>query len=698
MSSISDSAASTTNQYAPKEGDGPVFADLKSAFELTVSDASSFVNQTKKNWQTRYCVWSGQSLDGKKHAREGQNPAPVPWDGASDLRVPLIDQAINDKVAADCLGFRKANLVAVPVEGNDVKRAKIVSGFMKWLLFTQVPEVDREVELLRNYVHEKGVGVMGVFWETDIQKTLETLTLEALLQAVPNVQAALTEPALEPDFIDLLRQAYPGTSKKKAKKMIEELKTEGKTTVCVNGAERQRPVLRALSLDEDVFVHPSVTDIENAPAIYRVQYYTPQTLRMKVATEGWDSAWVENAIESQRNKVATILPDANPNPTTRDYTTQDMKQRVTDLVGVIFAYQKLSDEDGVPGIFCTVFNPMVAPTEKHKGYAKFELLGYRHGEYPFVLFRREFLSRRILDTRGLPEPGRAFQDQLKACRDSRIDAASLSVCPPLMYPHGRPPASWGPGARVPERRPGEYHFGDRPAFDMNTTEVERGIIQSWKEYIGEATGDSDAGKAAMKSQWEVGRFLAQFSKVSRQIWSLYQQYGDDRQWFRVIGLRDAQQFQKGDANEQFDFYFSYDAVMNDVENMSAKLETMAKVISTFDRNGNVDFNEALQFAMETIDPTIAERIIQPAEQATQKAVEDEQSALAQIFAGIDKDIKLGAPPQVGMSIINGYAQQPEIQARMHGDKAFAGRLEKRAKQYQFQMEQQKNAQIGRMGA
>ena len=233
---------------------------------------------------------------------------------------------------------------------------------------------------------------------------------------------------------------------------------------------------------------------------------------------------------------------------------------------------------------------------------------------------------------------------------------------------------------------------------MNTTEVERGIIQSWKEYIGEATGDSDAGKAAMKAQWEVGRFLAQFSKVSRQIWSLYQQYGDDRQWFRVIGLRDAQQFQKGDANEQFDFYFSYDAVMNDVENMSAKLETMAKVISTFDRNGNVDFNEALQFAMETIDPTIAERIIQPAEQATQKAVEDEQSALAQIFAGIDKDIKLGAPPQVGMSIINGYAQQPEIQARMQGDKAFAARLEKRAKQYQFQMEQQKNAQIGRMGA
>jgi hypothetical protein len=51
-----------------------------------------------------------------------------------------------------------------------------------------------------------------------------------------------------------------------------------------------------------------------------------------------------------------------------------------------------------------------------------------------------------------------------------------------------------------------------------------------------------------------------------------------------------------------------------------------------------------------------------------------------------------------MSIINGYAQQPEIQARMQGDKAFASRLEKRAKQYQFQMQQQQNAKIGRMGA
>ncbi len=66
--------------------------------------------------------------------------------------------------------------------------------------------------------------------------------------------------------------------------------------------------------------------------------------------------------------------------------------------------------------------------------AKTGLLGYAHGEYPFVLYRREYLSRKLHDSRGLPEPGKPWQDQIKAHKDARIDAASLGVLPPICYP------------------------------------------------------------------------------------------------------------------------------------------------------------------------------------------------------------------------------------------------------------------------
>jgi aspartate/tyrosine/aromatic aminotransferase len=102
--------------------------------------------------------------------------------------------------------------------------------------------------------------------------------------------------------------------------------------------------------------------------------------------------------------------------------------------------------------------------------------------------------------------------------------------------------------------------------------------------------------------------------------------------------------------------------------------------------------------VSTIDPNIAERIIRPAQQGQQQIVQDEQQDLAQIFAGIPKNIKPGTPPQLGLQVIQQYLQQPDVQQRFQQDQPFRERLEARAKQYQFQLQQQQNAVIGRLGA
>jgi hypothetical protein len=703
MSSIDSNAISVPAdpglQLAPAENEGPNFGLLKKAFEDCVRDNQPYIDQCRLNYETRFALWNGQSADGKKHAREGSKISPTPWDGASDLRVFLVDNIINKKVAMEVMAFKRANLSAVPVESTDAARAQIVSNFMRWLIQTQIPEVDREIEIFSNYAKEKGLSAMGVFWEKRREKVLVNVKLTDLQQQFPqiDVQALIEDENAAEDLKMIFTEQY-GCSKGKASSMLKELRKNGETSVPMEGPERSYPIIRAFNLDEQLFIPSFSTDLEQAPGIYRVEYFTAEKLRAMVRDDGWDEEWVEAAIRTQRGRLITISPSEYLQPISRSFVYT--QQRFTDRIGVVFCYQRLSDEDGVPGIYCTVFHPHLPPDSKHEGYAKTGLLGYAHGQYPFILYRREYLSRKLHDSRGVPEPGKPWQDQIKAHKDSRIDAASIAILPPICYPQGRPPGRWGPGAMISERRANEYHYADRPAPDMNTENSENLLEASFKEYNGFASKEGDPSIDPIFNQFEVDKFLSCMAKVFRQVWKLYKQYGQDEVMFRVMGVKDADAsvFQKGDVNEEFDFYLSWDVQSTDFKKMSEKWTAIIQAAQSLDRDGVIDWSALCQMFIANIDPNAAERILRPVQAGQQKVVDDEHADLAQIFAGIPRNIKIGTPPQLGLQVMQQYLQQPDVQQRYAQDKNFKERIDARAKQYQQQMVQAQNAQIGRLGA
>lgn len=690
-----------TQQIAPKDGDGPEFTTLQKAFTTTVRDCQSFADQCRLNYETRYSVWDGQSDDGKKHTRDATTGEVVPWDGASDLRVYLTDTAIGFKTAQECMAFKRSNVVAVPIHTNDTARAKTVAAFMRWLIHTQIPDMDREIELCSQYKQEKGIAITGQFWETCQTKKIQRIKLEEFAQQYPDVDIVgmLNDPAQMEGLIDQTIQQL-GVGRRKAKAMMKELRDNGETSAAVAGKRRSRPVIRSFNLDEDIFIPPYATDIETAPHILRCQYYTAEQLRGFVNTDGWDEKWVEAAIAKLKGRLITQLPNQiSLMPISRNFVYR--YQQYTDLIGVVYAYQRLTDpDDGISSVYLTVFNPDLPPDREQPGYAKFGLLDYAHGQYPFVVHRREYLSRRVHDTRGIPEIGKPAQDQIKAHKDSRIDASSLAVVPPLMYPLGRPPSRWGPGARVPERRAGEYHYADAPKYDLNTTESEAGLKNDFREQLGIRTKDGDEVVSATLTQWEVDKWLTSWTKAFQQVWSLWQQFGDDEVYFRVVGLFSSQPalMQKGDPEEEYQFYLSFDTQDLDPEIKSQKLEKLVQIAQTSDRYGQVNWSEFLQVLMEAYDPQVAERVIMPKEQASEKAVEEEQEACAQMFSGFEKDIQIGASPEIGLSVLQNWMQQPDVATRMAGDEAFRARVEKRIQQYQFQLQQRENAVIGRLGA
>jgi hypothetical protein len=77
-----------------------------------------------------------------------------------------------------------------------------------------------------------------------------------------------------------------------------------------------------------------------------------------------------------------------------------------------------------------------------------------------------------------------------------------------------------------------------------------------------------------------------------------------------------------------------------------------------------------------------------------------RAALARMYAGVDQDVKeSGQAYDLRMQVLqNIIAGSPDAQEKLQNDPAFRARVEKRAKQLGFQMQQRENAIIGRLGA
>jgi hypothetical protein len=190
-------------------------------------------------------------------------------------------------------------------------------------------------------------------------------------------------------------------------------------------------------------------------------------------------------------------------------------------------------------------------------------------------------------------------------------------------------------------------------------------------------------------------------------WELYQQYGPDEEWFRVIGAgtQNAQKFNKKDFSGKFDFYLTLSDVGTSPDVFQAKLKAMGEIAAQFDRNGQVDYGKLLIRSFEMIDPVLAEDVLVPTEVAAKKEVTECHNDLAKMWAGIDLDAPTqGVNPQLRLQVMQQWMQGPQdnpaqdVQTRVANDPALQNRLKRYGDQLQFQIQQRDNALTGRLGA
>jgi hypothetical protein len=282
--------------------------------------------------------------------------------------------------------------------------------------------------------------------------------------------------------------------------------------------------------------------------------------------------------------------------------------------------------------------------------------------------------------------------QIKTERDSRIDRASLATLPPIMHPAGRPPSDWGPGRRVPYRRLGEIAFGPIPPRDDGSVEAELSMRGQADRAVGL---DLSNPLAVARQQFFITRFLDHVKDVLTMAWKLFQRMGPDEVFFQVTGNPNPQVMTKGSPDENFSITVSFDSLATDPDTAETQLKNMVSLVQ-LDRNGILDVNKLLEFTASAINPIFADYVLQPMEEAQQKVAKNVTDDLAKIFAGIEVPAQPNGA-QIAMQMVQAYVQQPDVAARAQSDEAFAARLQKYAEQYQFQLQQAQNAEIGRIG-
>ena len=415
---------------------------------------------------------------------------------------------------------------------------------------------------------------------------------------------------------------------------------------------------------------------------------TPEQLKAKISTENWSEEFVDAAIdvagqgESSDDNLYQLRDDD-------EFTRTDDNS----LVRIVYCYQRLLDEDNVPGIYCTIYSSHLPDL-----YAKHQLLDYSHGKYPFVVTTLEKTSKKLYSSRSYPELIESLQQVLKAETDAAVDAQSLTTLPPLEHPMGRAPTKWGPGVRVPYRTPGEYRFADTPRGSAVNIELRRYIAEQANRYFGRNAPGVDPVEAQMKQQEVIDKVFHHLKHVLDQVYSLYQQYGPDEEYFRVTGMQDMQKYAKGNPGERFDFYMQFDAATQDPEQMLERVKAIAQLGAQLDKNGTLDTERLLQIAVGQILPGAAESIMLPKETASQKAMDEERQTIAEIYAGVPPNVKPNDAHEMKLQIFQQWLAQPDVAQKVQQDPALQERISNYMQQRNMQVQQKANAEIGRLGA
>ena len=668
----------------------------------------SMVNSSQGNLATkfdniRFCRWSGQTDDGKKWSkwREEGNPA-WPFEGASDVRLRLVDSTCNELSALLVTAFQRSDIKAQASNLQDLGLSNVAYTLMQWVRDNKMAnELRKEAELAAQYALQYGWTAFYVGWEQHISKRPQSISLEQIMvlaqQAGSEQLAQLPMLIMEqPDVAASIVQAALGIDLSECKRMVKELSETGETSYDEEYVSRNLPTVQALKPWDEIIFPPETADLQRSRVIFRRTWMSEVELREKITTDGWDPDWVERALQ-QIGKSSTLY-NINLLPTTTMLVYNGVNYN--NMVEVVYAYQKSLDGKA-PCIYYTVFCPQAASNrrEDDASWAIYEKLDYAHGEYPFVEFRREQLRRAIADSRGIPELAMTDQDEIKAQHDSIRDYTAFATLPPIKVVKRIGAINKvGPGVQLPVTQRDDYTWMEPPAREPSTAfNLIKSVEMRHCAYFGVSHELVNPVRTQTLQQLLVNNWLMSWRGVFRQVFALCSQFLSPEEIAAITGGFQIPQNLSAIHNE-FDINIRFDVNDMNPDYIDKKIQFL-QTISQMDVGGAIDKNALTRMMLQAVAPEVANQLIVNQAQASQQMYKDVQSDIANMLLGNEAIYTENDPAaQTKMQFVQDImSKNPKAQSALQQDENFKALFENYVKNIQMSLMQQQNAQIGRMG-
>jgi hypothetical protein len=680
------------------------FEEVRSAFDTSVTDASQYQSWIAELDDARYCKWDGQTVDGRKHEKY-LNKEVFPWDGASDIRTFFIDDLICDDVDIMRVADKNCHMQTVPVNSTYQSLATSQTAVIDYVNRAwMAEELEREKELLAQWRQHYGSSVMAIDWWMDFDSEQVTVTMQQLMQlGQQDPQFGAMMQYLQ-DNLQQLSQADLAAAAQMFSQYFPQVKDiQGALTSLLQTGQFQydnpyvkesRPCVTALRSFQDVFFIRGTFDLQILPWIVRRDVLPKPSVEDRAKFEQWDPAFTKEVLAHAGEQIVA-MSGWGTSDNARFAGDRLYVDEMRDLCEVFYAFYKGVDRSNNRRIMVTIFHPST------KTVGRTLPNPYLHGKYPFVLCMREKRSRSAIESRGVGDVEMTHQSEIKNQRDSRNDRTSLGTLPPLQVPLGRGKQQYrlGPRAQLQVMRAGELAWLQPPPLDPETFETENTIIRSAYNYWGKSVEGVDPNKVLRKQQRLIDSWLGELRAIYMQIYQLCEQYMDPNDWAQISGdPQSVPQADRRSIQHNLQLVLEYDAKDLNTEYLGNKMNLIQQMLVATDAAGVIDRAGLTQYAARALDPALAGQIIRPSGQVTQQEITEEQAACAQIVSGVEPPVyQSGQNAQLRLQVMQSTAQAQDYVNFLRQNPLAMERFDRRAKNMQFQIQQQQNAVTGKIG-
>ncbi len=476
-----------------------LLAELRAAIDG--ANELDYFTRMELNHDSRYCWWPGRTNDGRKWAQgrklmPGQKPNDVfPWPGASDARVPIVEEIIQERVmmkrVAQKRGQMRIGPRALSPDDDPQQKAVLWGQTAEYYADLARDSIRTAAAQAADIAEEYGCAILYVTWETKLETSrrfisaedVMALAMQAAMQmaeqeaaaagqdgVTPEQQAGIMamvetsiaelilDPELAPRLETVLMGYDPLMRPAEARRVAARLKLGEPVDYYVAEERQSQPEWRALTPFIDVWFPAMTMRLKDAPWVALSEWLTEVELKERIDTQGYSREWVEQVLEKP-GRAVSWEDDFKGDARTWVLANGGVRQAVTTsgtgtreaerkLYQVVHVFWRASAIGGAPALFHSVLHEQV------KDRAGFHTCcEHAHGEFPFIEHLREQTASYVLASRGVGEVSFTLQNEVKMQHDGRTDAASITTKPPMRVPLNMAGGSLDlrPGAQMPMR-------------------------------------------------------------------------------------------------------------------------------------------------------------------------------------------------------------------------------------------------------